>query len=212
MLLEIYSRLLNPTSIALANHIVDFEAGPYAGEYLAWNFNSGMATIDGALSHLLGCDDILITSRNIYGGAHQLIHDWFAKPSNLDIAVETFEGFTTEGLQRCWDLLQSKYKDRLAAGRKIYVYLESPSNPHGDVLDVPELCATAHRLGMRVLLDATVGTPFLIRPLQRHDPVERPDFVIHSYTKDLSGAGRCPERQSYPRKTKDATGTRQKSE
>ena len=42
---------------------------------------------------------------------------------------------------------------------------------------------------MRVLLDATVGTPFLVRPLQRDDPAERPDFVIHSYTKDLSGAG-----------------------
>jgi O-acetylhomoserine/O-acetylserine sulfhydrylase-like pyridoxal-dependent enzyme len=189
LLLEIYSRLLNPTSIALANHIVDLEAGPYAGEYLAWNFNSGMAAIDAALSHLLGRDDILITSRNIYGGAHQLIHDWFAKPSNLEIAVESFDGFGADGLQDCWDQLQSKYKDRLAAGRKIYVYLESPSNPHGDVLDVPEICATAHRLGMRVLLDATVGTPFLVRPLQRENPEERPDFIIHSYTKDLSGAG-----------------------
>lgn len=189
LLLEIYSRLLNPTSIALANHIVDLEAGPYAGEYLAWNFNSGMAAIDAALSHLLGRDDILITSRNIYGGAHQLIHDWFAKPSNLEIAVETFEGFTADGLERCWNELQSKYRERLDAGRKIYVYVESPSNPHGDVLDLPNICANAHRLGMRVLLDATVGTPFLIRPLQRDDPAERPDFVIHSYTKDLSGAG-----------------------
>ncbi len=54
LLLEIYSRLLNPTSIALANHIVDLEAGPFASEYLAWNFNSGMAAIDGVLSHLLG--------------------------------------------------------------------------------------------------------------------------------------------------------------
>src|SRR5437899_2451373 len=53
LLLEIYSRLLNPTSIALANHIVDLEAGPYARDYLAWNFNSGMAAIDAALSHLL---------------------------------------------------------------------------------------------------------------------------------------------------------------
>jgi O-acetylhomoserine/O-acetylserine sulfhydrylase-like pyridoxal-dependent enzyme len=42
---------------------------------------------------------------------------------------------------------------------------------------------------MRVILDATIGTPFLVRPLQRQDPAERPDFIIHSYTKDLSGAG-----------------------
>ena len=94
LLLEIYSRLLNPTSVALANHIVDLEAGPYAREYLAWNFNSGMAAIDATLSHLLGHHDILVTSRNIYGGAHQLINDWYAKSANLGIAVETFDGYT----------------------------------------------------------------------------------------------------------------------
>src|SRR5438067_3692988 len=189
LLLEIYSRLLNPTSIALANQIVDLEAGPYAREYFAWNFNSGMAAIDAALSHLLGRDDILITSRNIYGGAYQLIHDWFAKPANLDIAVVSFDGFSADGLEHCWQIIQTKYKQRLLAGRKAYVFLESPCNPHGDVLDVPAICRQAHQLGMRVILDATIGTPFLLRPLQREDPLERPDFVIHSYTKDLSGAG-----------------------
>ncbi|MBW3599409.1 MAG: PLP-dependent transferase, partial [Planctomycetes bacterium] len=88
LLLEIYSRLLNPTSVSLANYVVDLEAGPYSREYFAWNFNSGMAAIDATLSHLLGRDDVLITSRNIYGGAHQLIHDWYARPANLEIAVE----------------------------------------------------------------------------------------------------------------------------
>jgi len=38
-------------------------------------------------------------------------------------------------------------------------------------------------------LDATVGTPFLCKPFQREDPAERPDFVLHSYTKDLTGTG-----------------------
>ena len=73
--------------------------------------------------------------------------------------------------------------------RHAYVYLESPCNPHGYVLDVPGICQAAHAAGLRVLLDATVGTPFLTRPLQRRDPAERPDFVIHSYTKDLTGTG-----------------------
>ena len=50
---NIYSRLLNPTSISLANHMVDIEAGELANQYMAWNFNSGMAAIDGLLSHLL---------------------------------------------------------------------------------------------------------------------------------------------------------------
>ena len=189
LMLEIYSRLLNPTSVSLANQIVELEAGPHAGEYFAWNFNSGMAAIDGVLAHVLGRDDILISSRHIYGGAHQLIHDWYAKSSNLEIAVETFDGYGAVEFVACYDRVATKYADRLAAGRKAYVYLESPCNPHGYVLDLPGVCRAAHERGLRVVLDATVGTPFLYRPLQRTDPLERPDFVIHSYTKDLSGTG-----------------------
>lgn len=189
LLLEIYSRLLNSTSISLANFIVDLEAGPHAPDYFALNFNSGMAAIDGALSHLLGRDDVLITSRNIYGGAHQLIHDWFAKPGNLEIAIEAFDGYGADDFLTCWQNVREKYADRLNDGRKAYLYLESPCNPHGDVLDVPNLCRAAHEAGLRVMLDATVGTPFLSQPLQHADPAARPDFVIHSYTKDLSGTG-----------------------
>ena len=191
MMLDIYSRLLNPTSISLANHIVDLEAGPYAGEYLAWNFNSGMAAIDATLSHMLGHEDILIVSQNIYGGAHQLIHDWFAKPSNLNVAVKQYSGEETESFVKCLQQTREEFADRLAAGKQIYLYIESPCNPHGYVLDVPELCRLAHAEGIRVILDATVGTPFLHRPLQREEPGERPDFVIHSYTKDLTGTGSC---------------------
>ncbi len=189
LLLEIYSRLLNPTAVSLANYIVDLEAGPYAAEYFAWNFNSGMAAIDCVLAHVLGRDDILITSRNIYGGAHQLIHDWYAKPANLEIAAESFDGFTGAEFSACWERVRERHAGRLAEGRRAYVYIESPCNPHGYVLDVPSICRAAHAAGLRVLLDATVGTPFLCRPLQRDDPAERPDFVIHSYTKDLSGTG-----------------------
>jgi O-acetylhomoserine/O-acetylserine sulfhydrylase-like pyridoxal-dependent enzyme len=57
------------------------------------------------------------------------------------------------------------------------------------VLDLPAICRAAHAEGLRVILDATVGTPFLVQSLQRKDTAERPDFVIHSYTKDLSGTG-----------------------
>jgi O-acetylhomoserine/O-acetylserine sulfhydrylase-like pyridoxal-dependent enzyme len=189
LLLEIYSRLLNPTSVSLANQIVEIEAGAQSRDYFAWNFNSGMAAIDSVLAHVLGRDDILITSRNIYGGAHQLIYDWYAKPGNLAVAVEAFDGCDAAAFLECWQRVETRYADRLASGRRAYVYLESPCNPHGYVLDVPGICREAHARGMRVMLDATVGTPFLIRPLQRPDPTERPDFVIHSYTKDLSGTG-----------------------
>src|SRR5205823_3478431 len=137
---QIYSRLLNPTSLSLANYIVDLEAGPYAREYLAWNFNSGMAAIDAALAHVLGQGDLLITSRHIYGGAHQLIHDWYAKPANLGVAVETFDGETVADFAAAWERIAHKHAERLSqrtpsgGPRETYVYLESPCNPHGYVL------------------------------------------------------------------------------
>jgi len=186
---EIYSRLMNPTSISLANHIVDIEAGPMAGEYMAWNFNSGMGAIDAALSHVVGYQDVVLSSRNIYGGAYQLLHDWFGKRSNLDVGVVFFDGFTAGDFTKALAGVKKKYADRLAAGRRVYVYLESPCNPHGVFLDVPGIAKAAHAAGLTVLCDCTVGTPFLVRPLQRPDPAERPDYVIHSYTKDLTGHG-----------------------
>jgi O-acetylhomoserine (thiol)-lyase len=190
---QIYSRLLNPSSLSLANFIVDLEAGSYTRDYLAWNFNSGMAAIDAALAHVLGQGDVIIAARAIYGGAHQLIYDWYAKPSNLGVVVERFDGASGEEFAECWRQIERRHADRLSPSspvrRHAYLYLESPGNPHGYVLDVPEICRVAHEHGLRVLLDATVGTPFLSRPLQREDPRERPDFVIHSYTKDLTGTG-----------------------
>lgn len=189
LMLEVYSRLLNPTNVTLANHIVDVEAGPYAGEYFAWNFNSGMAAVDAILSHLVGYQDVILASRNVYGGVYQLMKDWFGKKSNLDVAVQFFDGYTAADFVKAFDAVKAKHADRLAQGRHVYVYLESPCNPHGYVLDVPAICAEAHQRGLTVICDSTVGTPFLHRPLQRTAELERPDFVIHSYTKDLSGHG-----------------------
>jgi len=186
---DIYSRLLNPTSISLANHIVDLEAGPLAAEYMAWNFNSGMAAIDATLAHLVGYQDIVLSSRNTYGGSYQLLHDWYGKRSNMDVAVEWFDGFTAADFTRALQRADEKHRVRLANGRRIYVYVESPCNPHGYTLDVPAICRAAHAVGSDVICDATVGTPFLQKLLRHPDPMARPDFVIHSYTKDIAGSG-----------------------
>ncbi|MBC7834193.1 MAG: O-acetylhomoserine aminocarboxypropyltransferase/cysteine synthase [Phycisphaerales bacterium] len=189
LLLEVYSRLLNPTNVSLANHIVDIECGERASEYFAWNFNTGMAAIDAMLSHLVGHRDIILASRNIYGGTYQLMHDWLGKKSNLDISVNFFDGYTVKDFVAALEKVQKENKQRLADGRQVFVYIESPCNPHGYVLDVPAICKEAHKRGLNVICDSTVGTPFLHRPLRRKDPMERPDFVIHSYTKDLAGTG-----------------------
>lgn len=189
MLHEIYSRLLNPTSISLANHIVDIEAGPYACDYLAWNFNSGMAAIDALLSNLLGHRDVLVASRNVYGGTYQLMHDHYARSDKLDVALEWFDGYTQEEFAGFLAQVKQRQAKRLQNGARLHVFVESPCNPHGYVLDVPGICRTAHAQGHLVALDATVGTPFLFKPLQHEDKRLRPDYVIHSYTKDLTGNG-----------------------
>ncbi|WP_330925849.1 trans-sulfuration enzyme family protein [Candidatus Sororendozoicomonas aggregata] len=185
----IYSRLLNPTSIALSNTIVELEAGPYSGEYLAWNFNSGMAAIDGILSNQLKRDDILIVSRNIYGGSHQLLHDYFARENRLNITLEWFDGYSGDEFDKRLLAVRKKYQSQLNSGTSLHIYLESPCNPHGYMLDVSAICSLAHQHGHTVMLDSTLATPILNKPLQRHNPQERPDYVIHSYTKDLAGSG-----------------------
>lgn len=186
---EIYSRLLNPTSISLANYIVDMEAGPYASEYLAWNFNSGMAAIDTLLGHVLGHDDVIIASRNVYGGTHQLLNDYYANPRKMNVGLSWFDGYDQESFEMHAAAVERAFADRLDRGGRVVVFLESPCNPHGYVLDVAAICRLAHARGWLVIHDATVATPFLSKPLQRKDKSERPDYIVHSYTKDLTGSG-----------------------
>jgi O-acetylhomoserine (thiol)-lyase len=189
LLLEIYSRLLNPTSVSLANYIVDIECGPYASEYMAWNFNSGMAAIDTLLSHRIRRDEVVIASRNVYGGTYQLLHDWFAREDKLNIQLEWFDGQSGQDFAELLADVEERHADLLARQSEIFVFLESPCNPHGYVVDYPAICRIAHDRGHVVALDSTVATPFLQKPLQRADRAERPDYVIHSYTKDLTGNG-----------------------
>lgn len=189
LLLEIYSRLLNPTSVSLANYIVDIECGPYASEYMAWNFNSGMAAIDALLSLRIKRDAVVIASRNVYGGTYQLLHDWFAREDKLNIRLEWFDGQSGEDFEELLAAVEDRHSDVLASQPEILVFLESPCNPHGYVVDHPAVCRIAHARGHVVALDSTVATPFLQQPLQRENREERPDYVIHSYTKDLTGNG-----------------------
>lgn len=189
LLLEIYSRLLNPTSISLANYIVDVECGAHASDYMAWNFNSGMAAIDALFSHRLKRDQVVIASRNVYGGTYQLLHDWFAREDKLNINLEWFDGHTSEEFDGFLADVERRHADVLARQSQIFVFLESPCNPHGYVIDYPSICRICHDRGHVVALDSTVATPFLQKPLQLPDRPERPDYLIHSYTKDLTGNG-----------------------
>lgn len=186
---DIYSRLLNPTSISLANAIVDLECGPEANAYMAWNFNSGMAAIDALLSNQLRRGDILIVSRNVYGGVHQLLQDFYAREDKFAVQLVWFDGTSGKDFGALLQETQRNYAEKLNKGARIHVYIESPCNPHGIMLDVPGICQAAHQENILVSLDATLATPFLYQPLRRENRAERPDFVVHSYTKDIGGTG-----------------------
>ncbi|MDQ7049530.1 MAG: PLP-dependent transferase [Enterobacterales bacterium] len=186
---QIYSRLLNPTSISLANAIVDLEAGPYTADYMAWNFNSGMAAIDSLLANVMNYGDVLLVSRNIYGGVHQLLVDHFARKDKMNIKIEWFDGYTAEEFEQQLADVKLAHSDRLQANQ-LHIYIESPCNPHGYMLDVPAICKIAHQAGEHlVMLDSTLATPVLNKPLQKTDKAQRPDYLVHSYTKDISGTG-----------------------
>ncbi len=186
---QIYSRLLNPTSISLANAIVDLECGDEAGNYLAWNFNSGMAAIDATLSNVLSNGDILIVSRNIYGGVHQLLCDHYAKKDKWAIQLEWFEGYSASEFSTFIEQVNQRNQTALNNGKTLHVYIESPCNPHGYMLDVPGICKISHQQNCLVILDSTLATPILSQPLKHPETDARPDYVIHSYTKDISGSG-----------------------
>lgn len=185
----IYSRLLNPTSIALANTVTALEAGENAADYMTWNFNSGMAAIDALLANQLRHGDILLSSRNVYGGTFQLMQDFYARTNRMAVELEWFDGYSGDEFKVRLEEVRKKYEKKLKADNKLLVYLESPCNPHGYMLDIPEICRLSHEHDHLVALDSTLATPFLNRPLRHKEKVCRPDWVIHSYTKDMSGSG-----------------------
>ena len=148
-----------------------------------------MAAIDALLSNVLARGDVLIVSRNVYGGVYQLLHDYFARENRLNLQLEWFDGYSADEFAEFLAASRAKHVDRLAEGKSLHVYLESPCNPHGYVLDVAGISKLAHEHGHLVMLDATLATPILHQPLQRADKAERPDYVMHSYTKDICGSG-----------------------
>lgn len=161
----VYSRFANPTVAAFESAVAALE-----GADGAVAFASGMAAIHAAvLAVLSGADDLLVASRDCYGGTQGLI-----------------EGpLRTVGLRsRLIDLNDPSALDRALAERPRALLLETISNPLLRVADLPTLVARARAMGTRVIVDSTFSTPYLCRPL-----AFGADLVVHSATKYLSGHG-----------------------
>ena len=162
---NIYTRIMNPTQDAVEQRIAALEGG-VAALLLA----SGQAAETFAILNLAEAGDHIVSSPRLYGGTYNLFHYTLPK---LGIEVSFVED--PDDLEQ-W---KNAVRDNTRA-----FYGETISNPRNDVLDLPGISGVAHEHGIPLIVDNTVATPYLIRPLEHGA-----DIVVHSATKYLGGHG-----------------------
>src|SRR5258705_10536872 len=161
---HVYSRISNPTNAVLEERVAALEGGVGAIATA-----SGQAALHLAVATIAGAGSHLVASRALYGGSHNL----------LSYTLPRFGIETTFVPSRDMDAWRRAIRPttRLLFG-------ESVGNPSVDVLDIPAVSAIAKENRIPLLVDATVSTPSLARPLH-----QGADLVMHSATKFLSGHG-----------------------
>ncbi len=162
---NIYTRIMNPTQDAVEQRINSLEGG--VGALLV---SSGQAAETVALLNLAEAGDHIVSSPSLYGGTYNLFHYTFPK---LGIQVSFVEDP---------DDLDS-WRAAVRPNTKAF-FGETISNPKQDLLDIEGVAAVAHEVGVPLVVDNTVATPYLIRPLEWGA-----DVVVHSATKFLGGHG-----------------------
>lgn len=161
----VYSRLTNPTNEAVEKRINDLE-----GSVGALLVSSGQAASTLAILNLGGVGNNVIASGSMYGGTIALLKNGLGR-----LGIET--RFVNEPNN-------SEKWSELADEKTIAFYGESISNPKGDILDIVQISRAAHKIGVPLIIDNTVASPYLIRPIEWGA-----DIVIHSGTKYLGGHG-----------------------
>ncbi len=162
---NIYSRLGNPTVAALEERVASLEGGIGAVAT-----SSGQAAETLLLTQLAGAGDHVVASSALYGGTYTL----------LDVTLRRL-GIETTFVAP--DDPQA-FADAIQPGRTRLLYTEIIANPAGTVADLEALGAAAHDAGVPLVVDSTLASPYLCRPLDFGA-----DIVIHSATKFLGGHG-----------------------
>ncbi|MDR3639869.1 MAG: aminotransferase class I/II-fold pyridoxal phosphate-dependent enzyme [Humidesulfovibrio sp.] len=161
---NIYSRLTNPTNDVLEKRLAALD-----GSVGALCFASGQAAITAAVLTLAHAGENFLASKSLYGGTTTLFS-------------QTFKKFGVEA--RFFDASKPEQIAALADGNTRCVYLESVGNPKNDVPDFRAIAEAAHSLGVPVIVDNTVTTPMLFRPMEHGA-----DIVVYSTTKFIGGHG-----------------------
>ena len=161
---NIYSRLGNPTCDVLEKRLAAMDGG-----VAALAFASGQAAITAAVATLCHSGDNFIASDSLYGGTVTLFTQTLAK---LGVEVRFFSPDKPEAIEGLVD------------ARTRCLYVETIPNPSNYVPDFDKLVAIAHRHGVPVVVDNTVATPLLFRPIEHGC-----DIVVYSTTKYIGGHG-----------------------
>jgi O-acetylhomoserine (thiol)-lyase len=161
---NIYSRLGNPTVAVLEQRVAALERGREA-----LCVGSGMAAIHYAIANITEMGTNIVTLPQIYGATYTLFNSVFKKQgvdvrfaaSDSPADVEALIDFNTRA-----------------------VYCESIGNPAGNVADIEALAEVAHRHGVPLIVDNTIASPILLKPINHGA-----DIVVHSLTKFIGGHG-----------------------
>tara|TARA_R110001599_G_scaffold79315_3_gene214900 strand:- start:3619 stop:4893 length:1275 start_codon:yes stop_codon:yes gene_type:complete len=161
---NIYTRIMNPTNDVLEQRVAAMEGG-IAGLVLA----SGMSAITYAIQCLCEVGSNIVSTTQLYGGTYNLFAHTFPK-QGIEVrmvSADDFEGFA--------NAIDENTKA---------VFCESIGNPAGNIVDIQKLAEIAHKHGVPLMVDNTVASPILCRPIEHGA-----DIVIHSLTKYIGGHG-----------------------
>jgi cystathionine gamma-synthase len=178
----VYGRSENPNRVALETVLAQLEGGAAAAA-----FASGLAAIH-AIFQALQPGDHAVVSQDIYHGTHAMLEKVMLR-WGLDISFIAFDDLNNVS----------------AAIRKNtrIVYLETPTNPMMKIIDLAEVIGIAHSAGAKVVVDNTLATPVLQRPLEPSSPHSLRSGQAQSGSLG-TGSGSSPRKQRLRRKWPDA--------
>ena len=162
---NIYTRIMNPTQDAVEQRIAALEGG--VGALL---LSSGQAATTFAILNIAEAGDHLVASPSLYGGTYNLIG-----------STLTRYGIEVTFVEDAGDLQQ--WRDAVRPNTKLF-FGETIGNPKSDVLDIAGIAEIAHEVGVPLVVDNTIATPYVLRPIEHGA-----DIVVHSATKYLGGHG-----------------------
>ncbi|MBN3726257.1 O-acetylhomoserine aminocarboxypropyltransferase/cysteine synthase family protein [Burkholderia sp. Ac-20379] len=161
---NIYTRIMNPTQDVLEQRVAALEGG-----IAALALASGQAAVTYAIQTIAEAGDNIVSASTLYGGTYNL----FAHTLPLS-GIQT----------RFADPREPESFAPLIDARTKALFVESVGNPLGNLTDIAKLAEIAHRHGVPLIVDNTVPSPFLLRPIEHGA-----DIVVHSLTKYLGGHG-----------------------